>query len=254
MRVDRWTERGGLQQFARSTGARDAFGCGFIIANGTVLTVLAQNGVLRAFSDDDRQEFAANLRAPFSFRARQFVGLPGGRVAIIGAQFGDPADTVVSLPTDELGKNPDAIQLALKGRGPVSDRAGRLGVGPCPPAAAVVLRDPNDDEGVDDTDPEDRPDVWGFTGAYVRDLSSGALVEQHSYVFPEGYSAIGATSDWIVVQRSGGIDLMDRHSRLVRGIPAAILDIDGMQVVRLANGAVTDIVPLAVVGTLGTQL
>jgi hypothetical protein len=249
-RAWRWREGAGLELFATATGSRDAFGCGFIVVDGSVCTVLAQAGVIRGLSDDGRELFAANVRSPHSFRARDFVQFPGGRVALVGSFFGDYSDTVVTLPLESLIRDPDGVQKAIRSKAPVWDRAVDLAVGPCEPRSAVVLRDPEDTETPEDEeDGEDLGDVGNFAGVYVRDLDTGALVERHAYSGRAGSGApIAATPDWIAVQVIGGIDMIRRGSGAVHEVPTAILDVAGQQVARLRDGGLIEVVSLTQLG------
>lgn len=241
----RWREHGGLDLVVTAAEIRDSIGHGFIMVDGSVLTVLSQGGMLRAMSDDGREQFAANLRSPHSLHAYNFVNLPKDRIAIVGLFFADYCDTIMTVDQNMLLSDPEAVQMAVATKAPVWDRAVHLSVGPCEPNAAVVLRNPENDEvPQNEADLEDLGDVGNFAGVYIRDLDTGALIERHTYSGRTGMPIV-ANADWIAVQVTGGIDMIDRKSGAVHQVPAAILDVASLRIARIRDGDATEIVPLA---------
>jgi hypothetical protein len=236
-RVWRWREGFGVERFLEASDHRDVIGCGFVVSKGTVVTLISQGGNLRGISAEGVDLFSNNLRSPHSFFPRNFVQLPGERVSLIGSFFADPYDAALTVGLNDLSQNPEAIQQAVSTKIPVWDRAINLMVGPCEPNSAVVLRDPQDTEIPEDVDdPEDLPDVYNFTGLYIRDLDTGALIGQHPYTSRAGSAvAIGATRDLIVVQVVSGIDIINGATGATENLPKAILDVSGLQVARLDN-------------------
>ncbi len=233
-----WREGFGIDLVANASGSRDAFGYGFVRAGASVFTVLSQGGLLRAMSRDGRERFTANLRSPHAVHAHSFVTLPNDRVAIVGFFFADYCDVAVTVDLKTLMEDKDAVQNAIVTKAPVWDRAVDLAMGPCEPDAAVIWRNPEDEEiPEDEEDLDDLGDVGDFTGLYVRDLDTGALVERHPYSGrPRGGELIAATIDRIAVQVNGGIDVIHRKTGAIREIPSAILDAYGMRVALVRNG------------------
>ncbi len=243
----RWREGIGIDLVANASGSRDAFGYGFIRAGASVFTVLSQGGLLRAISSDGRDQFIANLRSPHAVHAHGFVTLPNDRVAIVGFFFADYCDMAVTVDLNVLMEDKNAVQNAIATKAPVWDRAVDLAVGPCEPDAAVIWRNPEDEEiPEDEEDLDDLGDVGNFTGLYIRDLDTGALVERHPYSGrPRGGELIAATADRIAVQVSGGIDVIHRKTGAIREMPSAILDASGMRVALVgSNGLGVEILPL----------
>ena len=231
-RLWRWRDGVGIERFRAASDHRDILGCGFVSVDGASITLVSQDGTLRALGARDRELFACNLRSPHSFAPRSFSQLPGHRLALAGSFFSDPCDVAITVGLDELSRNPEAVQQAIPADAPVWDRAIDIAVGPCEANAAVVLRDPEDTEVADDAADEDdeRRDVENFAGVYIRELETGRLIERHPYTGRAGSGApIAATEHWIAVQVVGGVDLIRRGSGEMRHVVAAILDVWGSQ-------------------------
>jgi hypothetical protein len=246
-RVWLWRESHGLSLLATATSSRNAFGCGFLAVNGEVLTMLAEGGVLYGLADDGRQRLNANIESSHAFYPQSFVQLSGGRVALVGAFFGDYANVAVTLEADRLLSDRDAVQQAIEDKRPVWDRAVDLTVGPCGPGCAVVLRNPEDTEIPEDEEElEDLGDVGNFTGIYVRNLDTGTLVERIPYRGGAGRGVpIAATEEWIAVEVAGGIDLIPRGPGAVRQIrEEAAIDAVAIEAAILHEGGGIEIVPL----------
>jgi hypothetical protein len=223
-RVWRWREDHGVDLWAVSRETRDSYGCGFFEMGGEVLTLLAQGGYLRAFTNSGSIRFAASLRSPYSFYPRAFAPLPDERLAIIGHFFGDSSDTVITVGAQELLRDPEAVQTSIRARSPVNDRAVQITAGACAPNSAVVYRNPEGDEEPDQEASEEK-DVYGFAGAYIRQLDTGALIERHEFIgSATSYSNITSSDTWIAVQVKGGLDMIERSSGHVRHVPGAVLD------------------------------
>jgi hypothetical protein len=244
----RWRERVGIDLFATTASFRENLGYGFILAGGSVLTMLSQSGMLRGLLDDGNELFAVNIQSPHSYYPYSFVQLPGERITLLGFFFSDHCDTAITVNLNDLIHDPEAIQKAINVRAPVPvrDRAIVLAVGPCEPSAAVVFRDPKDEEiPEDEEDLEDLGDVGNFAGVYVRDLDTGVLIERYPYSGQVGSNAsIAATANWIVVQVSGGIDMIHRKSGVVHQLSKAILDVVSMHVAQIRSGDLVEIVPI----------
>ncbi|MDB4963635.1 MAG: hypothetical protein JWP01_3634 [Myxococcales bacterium] len=243
-RIWRWRDGVGCERFLQASNTRDILGCGFIAINGSIVTLVSSDGSLLGLGADDRSLFASNLRSPHSFAPRAFCQLPGDRLALTGAFFSDPCDATITVPLNELFNNPDAVQQAIKAKAPVRDRAMDVTVGPCDPGAAVVLRDPENEEIGDDDDDEheDRADVANFAGVYIREFETGRLVERHPYAGRAGSgAAIIATTNWIVVQTVGGVDMIQRSTGTVRHVPRAILDVSGAQLAMVRDHDLTSV-------------
>jgi len=245
-RIWRWRDGLGVEQFLEASNSRDILGCGFFALNGSIVTLVSKDRTLRGLAPEGRELFACNLRSPHSFIPRSFSQLPGNRLALTGFFFSDPYDVAITVSLDELSRTSEAVQHAIAAQAPVRDRAVHIAVGPCHPAAAVVLRDPGDTEvrGEDDDD-EDRGDVENFTGVYIRDLDSGALIERHPYAGSAvSGSSIAATEDWIAVQVVGGVDMIPRGTGAVRNIPNAILDVWGLQIATVEGEQLASVAPI----------
>jgi hypothetical protein len=246
-RVWRWRDGSGVQQFLEASNSRDILGCGFFVSNGSLVTLVSKDRTLRGFAPDGRELFACNLRTPHSFIPRAFSQLPGNRLTLTGFFFSDPYDAAITVSFDELARTSEAVQHAIAAHAPVRDRAVHVAVGPCPPAAAIVLRDPEDTEVRDDDEEDDdeRTDVENFTGVYIRDLGSGALTERYPYggAAVSG-SSIAATADRIAVQVTGAVDIVRRGTGAVRRLPNAILDVGGLQVATVEGDELASVAPI----------
>jgi hypothetical protein len=207
-----WEVEHGPRLLATATGSRDMFGCGFALVGGELLTLIAQGGILRGVGVDRLHRFSTNLRTPHSFDPRRFVSLPGGRLTLVGGFFSDPLDTAVTVAIEALRVNPNAVQDAIRQKLPISDRAVDLAVGPCPPDAAVVLRDPEDNEIPDDEEAaEELGDVENFAGIYIRQLPTARLVQRIPYRGRGGSgSGIVGTDRYVALEVPGNVDVLDR--------------------------------------------
>jgi hypothetical protein len=241
-RVWRWREAEGIDLWAASKTSRDSYGCGFLEVQGETLTLLAQDGFLRGFSARAEQRFAANLRNPSSFYPRFFAPLPGRRLALVGNIFGDSSDSVVTVEIDALLRHTDAVQSALRGQAPIKDRAVQLAVGAAGVDAAVVYRNPEqDEEADDDDDPADLGDIYGLAGLYLRNIENGSLIKRLPWSgSATSDSNVAATGDAVAIQVSGGIDLIQLRTGSARHIPGAILDPIVPLVVRVEPEGVSD--------------
>jgi hypothetical protein len=176
-RLWRWRAGVGHLLTAAYDARGDEFGGAFAVIRGEVIMFIAQHGVLRGFSTDGRERFAANLGTPRNFLVRSIAQLPGDRLALFGNEGSDPYNEVVTVFVDDILNDPDSVQKALRLKNPIRDRAWSLAVGPCAPDSAVVFRNPEDEETPDDDeDLEELGDVGNFTGVYIRNLDSGTLI------------------------------------------------------------------------------
>ncbi len=245
-KVWRWREGFGLDTFTTPQKKRVAAGCGFILYKEKVITLLTNNGILKGFSDEGDQVFSSNLLSPHAFLTKNFINLPKNLIALTGAFFGDYADSVIAVDLTELLQDPEAVQKAIKDKVYFFDRAIDVTVGPCGSDWVVALRDPEDTEvPLNAEDIEDLGDVENFAGIYIRELGTGKLIENISYKSSAGSgSAIVATENRIAVQIMGGIDLITRKTGEIQYIPEAILDVSGLQIVKLIDGSLEEIIPL----------
>jgi len=245
-KVWRWREGVGLDLFTSPQKKRESAGCGFIVVKGKVITLLYTNGILNGFSEEGNQVFSSNLLSPHTFLSKNFINLPKNLVAITGVFFGDFADSVIVVELTELLEDPQTVQKAIKDKVYFFDRAINLTVGPCDSDCIVTLRDPEDAEvPIDEEDVEDLGDVGNFAGVYIRDLETGKLIERISYSGSAGSGApIAATETHIAIQVMGGIDVIQRKTGEIQNIPEAILDLSGLQIVKLNNGLLKEMIPL----------
>jgi hypothetical protein len=232
-RLWHWRAGEGHQLIAAYNERRDEFGGGFVIIRDEVIRFIAQHGVLLGVATDDRERFAVNLATPRNFHVRGIAHLPGDRLALFGDENREPFSQVVTVSVDDLLNDPDSVQKALHLENPIRDRAIRLAVGPCAPDAAVVYRDPENEEIPDDEeDLEELGDVGNFTGVYIRNIDSGTLIERIPYNGPaRSGERIVATPRVVALEVRDGIDLISRGSGEVREIRAlaATLDVSSMR-------------------------
>ena len=226
----------------------DEFGGAFAVIRGEVIMFIAQHGVLRGFTTDGRERFAANLGTPRNFLVRSIAQLPGDRLALFGNEGSDPYNEVVTVFVDDILNDPDSVQKALRLKNPIRDRAWSLAVGPCAPDSAVVFRNPEDEEiPEDDEDLEELGDVGNFTGVYIRNLDSGTLIERIPY---SGNAISGvrivATPRLVALEVRDGIDLISRGSGEAHEIRAlaATLDVSGMRAAWLTEDGHVEIRPI----------
>jgi hypothetical protein len=244
-----WRKGAGHSLMATVTGSQNHFNCGFAVANGEVITLVAQhdgaqNGILSGFADDGSARFTADLGYRSSCLPHKFVQLPGGRLTLIGRINGDPTFTAVTVSIDRLINDPEAVLQAIWEREPFYDHSWHLSVGPCGPDAAVAARDPDGQE-KDEDYYEEADDTYGFTGVYMRNLDTGAMVEQYPYKGDVG--RIAATTDLIAVEVAGGIDIIQRGSGAVRQIrrAAAALDIYALEAAWIEENGHIQIAPIS---------
>lgn len=212
-RIEEWRPSG-RTSLAIATGSRDAAGIGYVLIENEVVMLFARNWGLRGLDRSGIERFSANLKVRHAFRPIHYVPLPGRRLALIGEFFSDPQPALVTVDIPTFVADPEAVQRAIEEKRPVWDRATILAAGPCGLDAAAVLRIPNEDEVLEPGDePDDYPALWGFEGIYVRDLSTGEILERHPYsgVAVPGAPIVGG-SEWIAVQVWGGIDFLDRST------------------------------------------
>jgi hypothetical protein len=245
-KVWRWREGVGLDLFTSPQKKRESAGCGFIVVKEKVVTLLFSDGILNGFSEQGNQVFSSNLLSPHTFLSKNFINLPKNLVAISGAFFGDFADSVIVVDLTDLLEDPQAVQKAIKEKVYFFDRAINLTVGPCDSGCIVALRDPEDTEApMDEEEIEDLKDVENFAGIYIRELETGKLVQRISYSGSAGSgAAIVATENHIVLQVMGGVDMIQRNTGKIQNIPEAILDVSGLQIVKLNNGLLKEMIPL----------
>jgi hypothetical protein len=245
-KVWRWREGVGLDLFTSPQKKRESAGCGFIVVNEKVVTLLFSDGILNGFSEQGNQVFSSNLLSPHTFLSKNFINLPKNLVAISGAFFGDFADSVIAVDLTDLLEDPQAVQKAIKEKVYFFDRAINLTVGPCDSGCIVALRDPEDTEvPMDEEEIEDLKDVENFAGIYIRELETGKLVQRISYSGSAGSgAAIVATENHIALQVMGGVDVIQRNTGEIQNIPEAILDVSGLQIVKLNNGLLKEMIPL----------
>jgi hypothetical protein len=214
-RIEEWrpTSRTAL---ATAIGSRDRAGAGYVLIENELVLLFSRDWSLRGIDRKGVQRFSTNLRVRHAFLPLHYVSLPRGRLALIGEFFSDPQPAVVTIEIATLVTDPDVVQRAIEQKPPVWDRATVLAAGPCGIHAAV-LRIPNEDEVIDPGDEaDDYPELWGFRGIYVRDLSTGKILERHPYtgIASSGAPIVGS-AEWIAVQVWGGIDFVDRSTGTV---------------------------------------
>ncbi len=226
-RVWCWTAAGGTRLLATRAGPREHFAVGFAGVDDTVV-LLAQKGALTATDLGGGPRFTAELRSPRSLYAERVVELPAGFLALHGAEFSDPFDTVVVVELAALAGDAQRVQAALADRRPLVDRAPRLIVGPGPGSSAVVFRDPEAEEAHDpDDDPDELPDVWGLRGFYLRDLHSGALIRRVGFDGPvEPGAELMATAHGFVLTSASAVQVLDRSGRLAWSRSCRALGLD----------------------------
>jgi len=77
--------------------------------------------------------------------------------------------------------------------------------------------------------PSNFPDLPGsFKGLYIRNLTSGTLSEQYPYS-GKLHGSLVATSDWIAVQQTSGVDLIRRTSGETKHLTGHVLDVENLQ-------------------------
>jgi hypothetical protein len=227
-----WRPGDGARILAQPTGARDHAIGSLVEIAGESFVALSQGGRLRLLRGDGGEAAALAIDQPTRWACHAFVQLPGGRVAILGNIAGEPTDMVLVVPARALLAGPDTIQRALASTRAldgalVHDRAIALVVGPGPGETMVALRDPEDEEPPPDASDEadEYPDVWGLRGAYLRDLTSRALIEPTAWdVRFAKLAAVCATARVIAVETGGGVDVRDRATGAVDHVAGAVLD------------------------------
>ncbi len=96
-RLWRWRAGVGHLLTAAYDARGDEFGGAFAVIRGEVIMFIAQHGVLRGFSTDGQERFAANLGTPRNFLVRSIAQLPGDRLALFGNEGSDPYNEVVTV-------------------------------------------------------------------------------------------------------------------------------------------------------------
>ena len=223
-----WRQGDGARVLARRIGAQDHAIGSIVEIAGESFVALSQSGRLQLVRGDGTEAAALAIDRPIRWACHTFVSLPGGRIAVLGNIADEPTDMVFVLPASTLLSGPDAIQCALvaiRANDPTisHDRAIQLVAGPGPGDTLVVLRDPEDEEPPPEADDEDEeyPDTWGLRGAYLRDLTSGAMVERAPWdVRFAKLAAVAATARVIAVEVSGGVDVRDRTTGGVEHVRA----------------------------------
>ncbi len=237
-----WWRRGrGTEPLVTSSGPRDPFGCGYVTVEGVSIVLIAHGGLLRGLDASGDVRFEAALGPPRPFRPSVFVELPGGRLALLGEQPGDPFDMVATVKVERLVSDPRAVETALTTLAPVWDRTAELAVGPGPGMTALVYRNPNGEEEADDDEDEGDyvgGDVVAFTGFYLRDLDSGALVQRLPFDRPiRGRTMIRADERAILAFAAEHLLEVDRVTGAVREIAgtAVTFDRDTGRIARLGD-------------------
>ncbi|MBS1596997.1 MAG: hypothetical protein JST75_02145 [Bacteroidetes bacterium] len=243
--ITRWREGLGIDLFAVNTSKIISFGCGFIIVDGLTITTLHQNGNLRGFLNDGKEIFFSNMESPRSFHPRSFVNLSGNQIAITGFFFSDFAYSAIIIPVEVLLSGKDRFQEEIRSKAP-ADRAVDLTIGPADSGCFVAFRDPEDTEIPEDKEEEeDLKDVGNFTGVYIRDFNSQKLINKYPYRGKTGTSyPIVATKKIIAIQVKNGVDIIDRISGDTKNISNTILDVAGLQIVKINNKVIEDIVSM----------
>jgi len=244
--ITRWRDDRGDDVFAFDPARREIFGCGFIVIKDEVVTLFYKSGLLQGFTSTGKEIFSCNLKSPQFFRSTSFVNISDDRIAVLGSYSGDFAYVFVNVQISELLNDTNAVQGAIRSESPLWDRATTLAVGPAGSNSFCAFRDPQDEEiPLDEEDEEDLRDVGNFSGVYIREISTGKLIERHSYqgkLFSG--TPIMANEKCIVVQVAGGVDVIDRLSGNVRAIPAAILDVAGKKLVVIDDENIGEIIPI----------
>lgn len=213
-----WQAGKAPQQVAMRQGTRDLAAVGFIDADAEPLLAVGQGSELRLLDAEHVIRNTVELRRPHAWGCHRFAALPHGYVAITGRLFSDPQDMVITVALQDLLTDPQCVQHAIEQGELVHDRAERLVIGRAPNACALVIRDPGDEEPLDDKDDES-PDVWGLRGYYVRSLIDSRLVSHGEYRGKfEKHAAVVATDSVIAVEVPGGIDIIHRHDGSIRTI------------------------------------
>jgi hypothetical protein len=227
-----WRQDDGVRILARPAAARDHAIGSLVEIDGESFVALSQSGRLRLVRSDGTEAAALVIDRPIRWACHGFALLPGGRVAVLGNIADEPTDLVFVLPARTLLSGPDAIQrtlVAIRAHDPTvsHDRALTLVAGPGPGDTLVVLRNPEAEEPPPDPDDEadEYPDTWGLRGAYLRDLTSGAMVDRTPWdVRFAKLAAAAATARVLAVEVPGGVDVRDRATGAVEHVLGAALD------------------------------
>ena len=223
-----WRRGAGLTPLTAARDSRDRFGCGYVTVDGVSLVLVAQADRLRALDRDGQVRFEADLGPRRRFQPGSFVELPGQRLALHGGEPDDPFEVIVTVAIDRLVRDPDAVHVALTTLAPVWDRSIELAIGPGPGTTAVVFRNPDGEEEPDDED-DDRTggDVVAFTGFYLRDLDSGALVQRVPFTGKvRGGTILHASARAILAFADRTLVSIDRATATVTAIGGAAATFD----------------------------
>ena len=227
-----WRPGDGARVLARGTGSQDHAIGSIVEIAGESFVALSQSGRLRLVRSDGSEAAALAIDRPIRWACHTFVPLPGERIAVVGNVTDEPTDMVFVVPARTLLSGTDAIQralVAIRAHDPTicHDHAIQVVAGPGPGDTLVVLRDPEDEEPPPDADDEadEYPDTWGLRGAYLRDLTSGAMIERTPWdVRFAKLAAVAATARVLAVEVPGGVDVRDRATGAVEHVPGAALD------------------------------
>lgn len=227
-----WRPGHGARVLAHRTAARDHAIGSIVEIAGESLVALSQSGRLRLVRGDGSEAAALAIDRPIRWACHAFVPLPGGRIAVVGNLVDEPTDLVFVMPGRALLSGADALQralVAIRAHDPTicQDRTLRVVAGPGPGDTLVVLRNPEDEEPPPDASDEadEYPDTWGLRGAYLRDLTTGAMVARMPWdVRFAKLAAVAATARVVAVEVPGGVDVRDRATGAVEHVPGAALD------------------------------
>jgi hypothetical protein len=222
-----WWRRGvGLERLVTAASPRDPFGCGYVTIGGASVVLIAHAGRLRGLDLHGEVLFEANLGKPRPFHPSSFVELPGGRLALVGHEPDDPFTMIATVITERLVSDPQTVHVALTTLAPVWDRAVALAVGAGPSTTAVVFRDPDGEEEADDFDSDHvGGDVVAFTGFYLRELATGALVQRIE--FGKGVGGMLHASERSILAFAGGkVIEIDRATAVVTELAGTAVTFD----------------------------
>lgn len=223
-----WSWRPGTEpeQLAARGGTRDGLAVGFIETEAEPLLAVARGAELRLFDVSHSLRASIELRRPHAWNCHRFTTLAGRHIAITGNLFSDPLDMIITVALQDLLRDSLTVQRAIEEGRMVHDRAEKLLVGSGPDATAVVIRDPGDEEPLEDKD-DDTSDVWALRGYYVRGLSDARLVGQGNYrgAF-EKQAAVVATDRVVAIEVAGSVDVIDRRDSTVSRIRGDLVALD----------------------------
>jgi hypothetical protein len=133
---------------------------------------------------------------------------------------------IATVRTERLVSDPQTVQVALTTLAPVWDRAVALAVGAGPGTTTVVFRDFDGEEEADDFDDDhDGGDVVAFTGFYLRELATGALVQRIE--FGKGVGGMLHASERSILAFAGGkVVAIDRATAVVTELDGTAVTFD----------------------------